>query len=175
MGARITNAGIGSTRYADGLARFGGGLCYETEAFATDTEITGAPTLVLWIALDVPDTDFVAILHEILPGCESVQLSDMQQRARHRELARQEMLVPLNEAVRYEFKDFWWFSRRVRAGSRLRLVFRCPNSIHYQRNFNSGGVVAEETEADARVAHVTIFHDAAHSSYLELPFVESVQ
>ena len=55
--------------------------------------------------------------------------------------------------------------------ARLRLVFRCPNSIHYQRNFNSGGNVAEETEADARVATVTVLHDARHPSFLELALI----
>jgi hypothetical protein len=56
-------------------------------------------------------------------------------------------------------------------GSRLRLLLRCPNMIHLQKNYNSGGVVAAESAQDARVAHVTVYHDADHPSYLELPLV----
>jgi predicted acyl esterase len=63
-------------------------------------------------------------------------------------------------------------SRRSCRNSRLRLVISCPNSIHIQKNYNSGGVVAEESGRDARVAHVTLYHDADHSSCLELPIVE---
>ncbi|MBK9745320.1 MAG: hypothetical protein IPO91_00940 [Chloroflexi bacterium] len=32
-------------------------------------------------------------------------------------------------------------------------------------------MVAEETGADARTAHITLYHDANHPSYLELPIV----
>ncbi len=169
---------IHSTRYADNL--FGSGLVYETEPFEADTEITGIPKLVLWISMDVPDTDFIATLHEILPNevrrpeveGQSFQLSDMQLRARYRESQRKEKLVVPGEITRFEFRDFWFFSRRFAKGSRLRLVFRSPNSIHYQKNYNSGGAVAEETAQDARTAHVTVYHDAGHPSYLEIPVVE---
>jgi hypothetical protein len=42
-----------------------------------------------------------------------------------------------------------------------------------QKNYNSGGVVAEESGKDARTAHVTLYHDAEHPSCLELPVVKS--
>ncbi len=59
----------------------------------------------------------------------------------------------------------------VGKGSRLRLTFASPNSIQLQKNYNSGGVVADETGADAHTAHITLYHDAEHPSYLELPIV----
>jgi predicted acyl esterase len=71
--------------------------------------------------------------------------------------------------LRYEFTGFAWFGRRVSKGSRLRLVVRCPNSIYAQKNYNSGGVVAEESAKDARTAHVVLYHDAEHPSALEIP------
>jgi hypothetical protein len=40
-----------------------------------------------------------------------------------------------------------------------------------QKNYNSGGVVAGESGQDARTAHVTLYHDPEHPSYLELPVV----
>jgi predicted acyl esterase len=64
---------------------------------------------------------------------------------------------------------FPFFSRLLKKGSRLRLFLRCPNTIHLQKNYNSGRPVAEETARDARTAHVTVYHDAAHPSALEVP------
>ena len=40
-----------------------------------------------------------------------------------------------------------------------------------QKNYNSGGVVADESGQDACTAHVTLYHDPEHPSYLELPLV----
>jgi predicted acyl esterase len=60
----------------------------------------------------------------------------------------------------------------VAKGSRLRLYVTSPNSIYIQKNYNGGGVVAEESGADARTAHVTVYHDAEHPSTLDFPIVE---
>jgi len=54
-------------------------------------------------------------------------------------------------------------------GSRLRLVVDSPNSIFWQKNYNSGGVVADETAKDARTAHLKVYHDAEHASAIDLP------
>jgi hypothetical protein len=70
------------------------------------------------------------------------------------------------------FDGFTFFSRQIARGSRLRLVLNCPNSILLEKNYNSGGVVAGETAKDARTAHITVYHDAAHPSWLELALVQ---
>ena len=49
---------------------------------------------------------------------------------------------------------------------------RQPNSTTLEKNYNSGGVVAEESGKDARSAHITVYHDAEHASALELPVVQ---
>ena len=108
--------------------------------------------LTLWIALDVPDTDLKADLYEILPDGGSVALTSYMMRARYRESREKETLVPPGQALRYDFDRFTWFSRRISKGSRLRLVISCPNSIYVEKNYNSGGVVADETAKDARTA-----------------------
>lgn len=151
------------------LNLFGNGLVYHSEPFAEATEVAGQAKLTLWIALDVPDTDFQATLYEILPDGGSVYLASQFLRARHRDSLEKETLVPPGQAVRYELAGFPWFARRVSKGSRLRLVVSCPNSTQIQKNYNSGGVVADETAKDARTAHVVLFHDAAHPSALEIP------
>jgi putative CocE/NonD family hydrolase len=154
-------------RYA--LNLFGNGLVYHSEPFPEETDLSGHVKLVLWIALDVPDTDFHAILSEVLPDGSHVQLTEDLLRARYRESLREERLVTPGEIARYVFDGFTFFGRRLAQGSRLRLLVHCPNTIYLQKNYNSGGVVAAESAADARVAHVTLYHDAQHPSYLELP------
>ena len=125
--------------------------------------------LTLWMALDVPDTDFAAELYEVQPDGGSVLLTRSLLRARYRDSMQKETLVPQGEAVRYDFNGFPWFSRRIAKGSRLRLVVGALNTTEVEKNYNSGGVVAEETAKDARTAHVTVLHDAAHPSALEIP------
>ena len=156
-------------RYA--LNLYDNGLVYHTSPFEADTEISGFLKLVAWIALDVPDTDFHAAAYEILPDGKNILLTQDMLRARYRESLRQEKLVTPGEIYCYELEGFTFFSRRVAKGSRLRLVIRCPNSIFFQKNYNSGGVVAAESANDACTAHVTLYHDADHPSYLELPVV----
>ena len=67
--------------------------------------------LSLWIALDVPDTDFQASLYEILPNGGSVFLTSDLLRARYRDSLEKETLVPKGEALRYDFTGFTWFSQ----------------------------------------------------------------
>jgi len=43
------------------------------------------------------------------------------------------------------------------------------NSIHWEKNYCSGGVVADETAKDARTCHVQVYHDTAHPSAIQLP------
>lgn len=157
-------------RYALNLS--GNGLVYHSAPFAEDMEITGYVRLVAWIALDVPDTDFQVTLSEILFDGSHMRLTQDILRARYRESLRQEKLVAPGEINRYEFTGFTFFSRRIARGSRLRLLITCPNSIHLQKNYNSGGIIAEESGKDARSAHVTLYHDSQHASFLELPRVK---
>jgi putative CocE/NonD family hydrolase len=151
------------------LNLFGNGVIYHSEPFPETAEISGYAKLTCWMALDVPDTDFQVALFEILPDGTSVLLSQDQMRARYRDSLRQEKLVKPGEINGYEFKSFLWFSRRVSKGSRLRLLLQSPNSFALEKNYNSGGVVADESGKDSRTAHVTIYHDAGHPSFLELP------
>jgi putative CocE/NonD family hydrolase len=151
------------------LNRYGNGLVYHSEPFAKDTVIAGRMKLTLWIALDVPDTDFEADVYEILRDGGSILLANDIKRARYRESLTQAKLVPPGDVLKYEFSTFNWFARRITAGSRLRLVVSCPNSVFAQKNYNGGGDVSRETAKDARTAHVTVVHEADHPSWLELP------
>jgi putative CocE/NonD family hydrolase len=151
----------------------GDGLVYHGEPLASEVEIVGQPKFTAWIRLDVPDTDFWVKLYVIQPDGKSVLLAEDILRARYRESLRQEKLVKRGEINRYEFASFPWFARRLEKGSRLRLVFTSPNSIYWEKNYNSGGEVAQETKMDARTAHITLLQDDDHPSCLELPVITS--
>ena len=151
---------------------FGNGVVYHSQPFEKATEISGSVRLTVWVAMDVPDTDFSVTLYEILPDGRSVQLTSDRMRARYRESLSEEKLVKPGEIIPYVFDGFTFFSRQIARGSRLRLVLNCPNSILLEKNYNSGGVVAGETAKDARTAHITVYHDAAHPSWLELALVQ---
>ena len=122
--------------------------------------------------MDVPDTDFHVLVSEVFADGSSVHLTQDMMRARYRESLRTPKMVPPGETIEYEFDGFYFFSRQIAKGSRLRLVIKSPNSIYSQKNYNAGGVVVEESGVDARTATVRLFHDAEHPSYLELPVVD---
>jgi putative CocE/NonD family hydrolase len=153
------------------LNLFGNGLAYHTEPFTKDTEITGWVKLFAWMELDVPDTDFTVSLSEVLPQGRVIRLTQDLIRARYRHSLREGKLVTPGEVNLYTFDGFTFFSRRIAKGSRLRLIISCPNTIYMEKNYNSGGVVAEESGKDAQTAHVKLYHDTDHPSYLELPMV----
>jgi len=161
----------GFTEQTPVLNLFGAGLVYHSAPFAEDVEVSGEPTLDVWLSMDVADTDLSATLYEIKLDGTSVWLSGDTKRARYRESLRAAKPVPAGEIVEYRFDAFSWFSRRIAKSSRLRLVVGCLNSCQFETNFNGGGVVAEESGKDARTAHVALHHDAAHRSSLVLPVV----
>ena len=160
------------TNQAGIINLFGQGVIYHSEPFPEATEVSGFPTLTLWLAMDVPDTDLGTELYEIQSDGSSILLSGAAMRARYRESLRQERPVPAGKVEKYVFDNFTFFSRQVAKGSRLRLVIGSINSPSSEKNYNSGGVVAMETGKDAHTAHIQLLHDAEQASALELPIVK---
>lgn len=89
----------------------------------------------------------------------------------HRDGLDTSALVPSGAVLAYRFDAANLFARRIGAGSRLRLVVGPPSGTYYERNYQAGGVVADETPADARVGTLRLVHDATHVSQLELGLV----
>lgn len=147
----------------------GKALVYHSAPFEQDTEVSGFLKLSVWLAIDQPDTDFSVSVYEIRPDGSSIRLGADWMRARYRQGLRQEQLVRTREPLRYDFEHFTFLSRKIAKGSRLRLVIGPLDSIHFERNYNTGGVVADESMKDARPVHVTLYHDKAHASALYVP------
>jgi len=151
------------------LARRGREFVYHTAPFDKDTELSGFFHFSAWIGIDRPDADFSVSVYEITPEGGSIFLTNAQLRARYRESPRKPVLVRSSAPQRYEFSNFTFASRVIAAGSRLRLTLDPNYSIQSERNFGGGGAVASETVADSHPVTITLYHDQAHPSYLELP------
>ena len=145
------------------------GLVYHTDALPNETSFIGCPAVTLWVSIDTPDVDLSAHLYEIQPDGTSIVLWSDTRRLRYRDSLREAKLVKPGEIVRCDFNPGLFVARHLMKGSRLRLVLSSPNSIHFQKNYCSGGVVAEETAKEARTCHVQVYHDATHPSTIQLP------
>ncbi|MDX1556706.1 MAG: CocE/NonD family hydrolase, partial [Xanthomonadales bacterium] len=153
------------------LATDGDGLIYHSAPFREATEITGYARFEARVTLDVPDTDINVTLYEVRPDGSSIALTGQTMRTRYRDSLYEEAPMVPGQAETLVFDRFYFFSRRVAAGSRLRLFIRPSNLVGSQRNYNSGGVVAEETRADARTATVKLHLGPEAPTRLVLPVV----
>ena len=144
-------------------------LVYHTAPFDKDTEINGFFKLAAWIAIDQPDTDLAVSVSEIRADGRSIALTNDAIRARYRENIREPKPVATRSAQRYDFEHFTFVSRQIAKGSRLRLIIAPINSISSEKNYNAPNPVAEQTIKDARVVHVTVYHDKTHPSALYVP------
>src|SRR2546421_739112 len=145
------------------------GLVYHSDPLPKETPLVGCPKVSIWVSIDTPDTDLEAGLYEIQPDGTSISLWNDLRRLRYRESLREAKLVKPGEIAKCNFDPGLFVARRLMKGSRLRLVVYSPNSIFWQKNYNSGGVVADETAKDARTAHVKVYDDAEHASGIDLP------
>lgn len=167
---RLTDQGV-----AHALA--GRQFVYHTAQFEQDLDVCGFFRLSLWLAIDCPDTDFYVSIHEVDQDGASIRLTADAMRARYREGLRTAKLIETREALRYDFQRFTFVARQVRRGHRLRLIIapfgRQIDAAFTQKNYNGGGVVANESAADGRPVTVTLLHDDAHPSALYVPLGRS--
>lgn len=145
-------------------------VVYVSAPFEQDREVSGFFRLQAWLSIDQPDTDFVVTVSEIDGNGRVTPLTSDVMRARYRESPRTPHLVTTKLAQRYDFNRFTFASRLVRRGSRLEVLVSAANSIFSERNYNSGGVVADETRQDSHPVTVGLAHDAARPSALFVPF-----
>jgi uncharacterized protein len=143
---------------------------YHSAPFSLDIEIAGFFRLQLWLSINQADTDVHAAVYEVASDGSVVRLTSDWMRARYRESLREAKLIDTTAPQRYDFERFTFVARRIQKGHRLRLVLGPINSMHWQKNYNSGGVVAMESVADARPVLVRLFHDEQHPSALHVPF-----
>jgi putative CocE/NonD family hydrolase len=145
-------------------------LVYTTVPLARDLEVIGPVELTLYAASSACDTDFTGKLVDVYPDGRAMILTDGILRARHRHSFSQiELLEP---ATVYELHiDLVATANVFKAGHCIRLEVSSSNFPRFDRNSNTGGSIAQETEAESVIAINWIFHDGGRSSYLSLPMI----
>ena len=145
------------------------GSVYHTDPLPNETSLIGCPAVNLWLSIDTPDVDLECDLYEIQPDGTCIALWSDIRRLRYRESSREAKLMKPGELVPCDFNPGLFVARRLMKGSRLRLVVTAVNSILWQKNYCSGGIVADETTKYAHTCNVQVYHDAEHPSAIQLP------
>jgi hypothetical protein len=141
-------------------------LTYTSDVLEQDLPAVGPVAAVLHAASSAPDTDWVVRLCDVWPDGRSLSVCDGILRARYRDsLARPAPLTPgRTHRLRVDLSST---AHVFLAGHRLRLQVTSSDFPRYDRNLNTGGPFG--TESAPRVAHNTVYHDAARPSHLLLP------
>lgn len=145
-------------------------LCFTTDVLAETVEVTGHVSLTLYVSSSAPDTDFTGKLVDVFPDGRAIFLTDGILRARYRNsLAEPEPLTP-GEPVEISL-DLSVTSNVFLPGHRIRLEVSSSNFPRFDRNTNTGGVIADESAAQATVAVNRVLHGPGYPSHLTLPVI----
>ena len=144
-------------------------LVYSTPPLERDTEVTGPITVTLYAASSASDTDFTAKLVDVCPADECARnLTDGIIRARYRVPRSPAQLITPGQVYEYTI-DLWATSNVFKRGHRIRLEVSSSNFPRFDRNTNTGNVIAED--AAFIPATQTVLHDDQHRSHVTLPVV----
>jgi putative CocE/NonD family hydrolase len=163
----LIDAGPRDQRPAQALPDYG--LIYRATALEDDLTIAGAVRVTLHIQSSCPDTDFVAKLIELEPNGRAMLLMDGVVRALYRDPSGEPRPLVPDQVERLTI-DLGHIHHTFRAGHRIEVDVTSSNFPRRARNTNSGHpVLAEDGDADIRIATNTVHHAAATPSYIELP------
>ena len=143
-------------------------LVYTTPPLEREVEVTGPITVTLWAATSATDTDFTAKLVDVCEDGCARNLTDGIIRARYRDSTASPQLVEPGKAYSYSI-DLWATSNVFKAGHGIRVEISSSNFPRFDRNTNTGNIIAEDTEF--KPALQTILHNAEHPSHISLPIV----
>jgi hypothetical protein len=144
-------------------------LIYHSAPLPEDLLIAGQINFSAYIEMDVIDTDFEYLIYEVKPDGSEIFLTTEFLRARYRNSLSKEALVTPGKIHKYNFTSSFFLVRKLQKGSRIRFIFRALNNPLWQKNFNSGGKVEEETAEVAKIATIKLYHDKEHPSFIEIP------
>src|SRR5262249_1011273 len=145
------------------------GLIYCGEALREELIIAGEVRVALSVQSDCPDTDFVAKLIDLHPDGSAMLLMDGVIRAMYRDPSSQPRHLVPGQAERLTI-NLGHIHHTVRPRHRTGADVTSSNFPRRARNPNGGNtVLANDSEADIRVATNTIHHCEAMPSFLEIP------
>lgn len=145
-------------------------LCFTTDALTEPVEVTGHVSLTLYVSSSAPDTDFTGKLVDVFPDGRVIFLTDGILRARYRNsLVEPEPLTP-GEPVKITL-NLSVTSNVFLPGRRIRLEVFSSNFPRFDRNTNTGGIIADESAAQVAVAVNRVLHGPDYPSQLTLPVI----
>jgi putative CocE/NonD family hydrolase len=149
-------------------------LVFETEALASDMEVTGPIVAKLWISSDRPDTDFTIKLIDVYPPNEdypdgfAMNVTDGIMRVRYRKSWEKPELLQSGEVAQVSVEAFPT-ANLFKRGHRIRLDVSSSNFPHFDVNPNTGA--PEGSGLTHQVARNTLYLDRERASYVVLPVV----
>ena len=144
-------------------------LVFSSEPLEADIEITGWVRAKLFASTSAVDTDFTAKLVDVSPDGDARNLTDGILRARYRTGRGPARPVTPGEVIEYDI-DMWATSNVFKAGHRIRLEVSSSNFPRFDRNPNTGGDIATETEMVPALQ--TIYHDTNRPSHLAISVIQ---
>lgn len=134
-------------------------LSYTTSALEQDTEVTGPIALVLYVSTTAPSTDFTAKLVDVYPDGKAYNVTEGILRQSYK---------GVNQPTKIQI-ELWPTSMVFLKGHKIRLEVSSSNYPRFDRNPNTGGVIA--TETTSVTAKQDVYHDTASPSHLILPVI----
>ena len=145
-------------------------LCYSTAPLDAPLEVTGPVEAILHVSSSARDTDITAKLVDVAPDGRAESLADGILRLRYRNSLSEPALLEPGRV--YEVRvDLVATSNVFAAGHRIRLEISSSNFPRFDRNTNTGGVIAQEGEADFQPALNRVHHGRGYPSRLVLPVI----
>lgn len=112
-------------------------LTFTTPPLARPLEVVGGIAAVLSVGSDAPDTDVVAILHEVDTAGRAIYVTHGVLRMRWRDGLERAEAMREDETYRVAL-DLWFANIRFGAGNRLRLHVASACFPFFDRNLNTG-------------------------------------
>ena len=143
-------------------------LCYTSAPLDSALTIIGPVRAIVYVSSSVPDTDITAKLVDMHADGRAMSVTDGIVRLRYRNSIEAESL--LRPDAEYEVTvEMGSTAIVLAAGHRLRLEVSSSNFPRFGRNTNSGGVIADDTAEQVRVAVNRVHHRPDAPSRLVLP------
>ena len=145
-------------------------LCYTSPVLEEDVDITGYIKGRIFAASSADDTDFIMKLVDVDENGKAINLAVGGMRGRYRkDRWNPEPIVP-GEIYEYSF-SMRAVSCIIKKNHRIRVEVVSTDVPMYDPNPNRFIDLREVTENDYVTAEQTVYHDAEHASFIELPII----
>ncbi len=145
-------------------------LIYHSLPLEKDITVNGSIKLEAYISMDVEDTDLRFSAYEITKDNTSIFLQNDFLRARYRDGLEAPKKVPKDKIVKYMFSGRNLFSRTIKKGSRIRVVFSAIDSPSLQKNYNYWIDTSKQVEKNSKKANIKLYHNTKYPSRIIVPY-----